>query len=287
MRLIGLFIQAQEKLYRTIFGNLFLAGLLLSAVTVLSVLAVSYLFAAWAASLHPAAGFLATALLIYFSISPASLAHEAIKIRRLLMAGDDDGAKKELSMIVGRDTQEMTREEIARACIETVAENSVDSLISPLFFAAIGGGPLAMAYRAVNTCDSMVGYRNEQYELFGKVSARLDDAANFVPARLSLVIIFLASLMLRMDARGALYVAWRDRLKHPSPNSAHAEAAFAGALGVQLGGASRYAGVVKAKPQLGDTKRPLGAEQIDAAVRLLRVASFISCILFAFASLWR
>jgi len=287
VRLVGIFIQAQERLYRKVFGNLLFAGFILSAVTVSTVLAASYGFVVVAAGLHPAAGFLASAILVYISISPASLAHEAMKIHGLLSAGDDEGAKRELSLIVGRDTHDMTREEIARACVETVAENSVDGLISPLFFAAIGGGPLAMAYRAVNTCDSMVGYRNERYELFGKVSARLDDAANFIPARLSIAVVFLASLALRMDGRRALEVALRDRLKHPSPNSAHAEAAFAGAMGVQLGGISSYGGVRKEKPCLGDPVHRLGAERIPSAVRLLRVASAIACALFAFASLWR
>jgi adenosylcobinamide-phosphate synthase len=210
-----------------------------------------------------------------------------MKIYRLLEAGDGETAKKELSMLVGRDTRDMTRPEIARACVETVAENSVDGLIAPLFFAAIGGGPLALAYRAVNTCDSMVGYRNARYEQFGKASARLDDAANFIPARIAIPLVALAALFLKLDAKGALHIGLRDRLKHPSPNSAHAEAAFAGALGVQLGGLSHYGGVPKEKPMLGDARMPLEPDHIARSVRLLRGVTLVACVFFAFAARWR
>jgi adenosylcobinamide-phosphate synthase len=252
VRLIGSLINSQEAVYRRYLSNEIVGGFLLSVVTV----SVVWLFCkelTWAVGkVGPIFGFAANALLIFFSIAPSALADEGLKIHRLLAEGRDDEARKELSMIVGRDTAHLSREEVARAVVETIAENSVDALTSPLFFAAIGGGPLAMAYKAVNTCDSMVGYRNEKYEKFGKVSARVDDAANFIPARLSIIFISVASFVCRFDAVKALRTGLKDRLKHPSPNSAHGEAMFAGALGVRLGGASSYGGVEKEKQKLGE-----------------------------------
>lgn len=278
---IGGFVTAQENFYRKNFSNLLAAGVVLALVTTGSVFVLSFLLVTLAFNISFVAGFAVNAALIYFSISPEQLAREGEEICRLLRSDDLEGARKRLSMIVGRDTNEMTREEIIRACVETLAENSVDAAISPLFFAAVGGGPLAMAYRSVNTLDSMTGYRNEKYEMFGKASARLDDAANFLPARLSIPIIFLASLFLGFDAKGSLRTALRDRLKHPSPNSAHPESAFAGALGVLLGGASRYDGVLKEKPLLGDGSRAYDYVVAADAARLLRATSLVALAVFA------
>ncbi|MBI3582264.1 MAG: cobalamin biosynthesis protein CobD [Nitrospinae bacterium] len=286
VRFIGRFISAEETFFRRAIPNLFLGGALLFGLTAGSVLFVCVVAEKAAFALHPAAGFLMDVTLVYFSISPETLAREGMKIYGLLKAGDDAGARRTLSMIVGRDTEKMPTGEAIRACVETLAENGVDGMISPLFFAAIGGGPLAMTYRAVNTLDSMVGHRDERYEWFGKVSARLDDAANFIPARISIVIITAASFILRLDAKGAFFLGLRDRLKHPSPNSAHPEAAFAGALGVGLGGANYYGGIRDEKPRLGDGPPPSDVETIPKAAGLLRMTALLTCVLFTAASFY-
>lgn len=285
VRLIGGFISAQENVYRRLIRNDLIGGFLLVGVTALSVFAIS-LTAVWmAAQLHWMAAFTMDAALIYFSISPSALAQEGKRIHRHLESGDMDEARRSLSMIAGRDTAALGQLAITRAVVETISENSVDALISPLFYAAIGGGPLAMAYRAVNTCDSMVGYRNERYELFGKIPARVDDVANFIPARLALVFISFAAFLCGMDGGHALTSGLRDRLKHPSPNSAHGEAAFAGALGVRLGGPSGYGGVLKVKPWIGDLNREIEIHDILGAVRLLNATAAVAVILFTTARL--
>ncbi|MBI3793421.1 MAG: cobalamin biosynthesis protein CobD [Nitrospinae bacterium] len=285
VRIIGRFIAAQENAYRKMFSNEFVGGIFLSVMTVSSVWLVSFSVCLAAGRAHPALGLAANTALIFFSISPSALAAEGTRIFNLLSEGREGEARKVLSMIVGRDTENLGPVEISRACVETIGENSVDGLISPLFFAMLGGGPLAMAYRAVNTCDSMVGYRNERYEKFGKFSARLDDAANFVPARLSILFISVAAFFCRLNAFEALKTGMRDRLKHPSPNSAHGEAAFAGALGVRLGGRSHYGGAAKEKPLLGQNFRPTEPSDIPKAVLLLRITSLLVVVSFSIAAL--
>lgn len=280
VRLIGGFIEAQENVYRRLIRSELLGGMLLASVTAFSVFAIS-MAAVWiAAQIHWMAAFILDAGLIYFSISPSALAQEGRAIHRHLAAGDLGAARKAVSMIVGRDTATLDQPAITRAVVETISENSVDALISPLFYAAIGGGPLAMAYRALNTCDSMVGYRNEKYELFGKIPARADDAANFIPARLALGFISLAAFLVGMDGRRTFVVGLRDRLKHPSPNSAHGEAAFAGAMGIELGGPSSYGGVLKVKAWIGSATREIGIDDIPNAVRLLNATAAVSVIAF-------
>jgi adenosylcobinamide-phosphate synthase len=280
VRLIGGFIAVQEKYYRKVLRNDLTGGLLLASVTALSVLAISITAVWMAAQFSWMAAFMLDAVLIYFSISPSALAQEGKAIHRHLASGDLDAARKALSMIVGRDTATLDQPAIIRAAVETISENSVDALVSPLFYAAIGGGPLAMAYRAVNTCDSMVGYRNEKYEQFGKIPARLDDVANFIPARLALAFIPVSAFLCGMDGERAFSVGLRDRLKHQSPNSAHGEAVFAGALGVRLGGPSVYGGVIKVKPWIGDANREIGGDDILNAVRLLNATAVVAVIVF-------
>lgn len=278
VRLIGNFIAAQERFYRNILKLELAGGLLLAVITPATVFILSLGMLMLLERIHWSLALIGNAMLVWCAISPSALAAEALKIERRLEAGDDAGAKKALSMIVGRDTASMDRAAIVRATVETVAENSVDGLISPLFYAALGGGPLAMAYRAVNTCDSMVGYRNERYERFGKIPARVDDIANFIPARAALVIINAAARPAGLNARMAMVIGLRDRLKHPSPNSAHGEAAFAGALGVRLGGPSLYGGALKEKPWLGDGLQPMDAPVIAHARRLLWWTALVTAV---------
>lgn len=278
VRLIGGFIAAQERFYRNILKLELAGGLLLAVITPGMVFILSWAMLIALERIHWSMAVIGDALLVWCAISPSALATEALGIGKRVKAGDDAGAKKALSMIVGRDTATMDRAAIVRATVETVAENSVDGLISPLLYAALGGGPLAMAYRAVNTCDSMVGYRNERYERFGKIPARVDDIANFIPARIALIFISAAAWLAGLNARMTMVIGLRDRLKHPSPNSAHGEAAFAGALGVRLGGPSLYSGILKEKPWLGDGIQPMDEPIIAQALRLLGWTALVTAL---------
>ncbi|KJE26656.1 cobalamin biosynthesis protein CobD [Geobacillus kaustophilus] len=207
------------------------------------------------------------AALIFTTIATKSLAEAAEEVRRPLEAGDLPAVRRALSMIVGRDTEQLDEAGITRACVETVAENTSDGITAPLFYAAIGGAPLAMLYRAVNTCDSMIGYKNEKYREFGWAAARLDDALNYVPARLTAFLMVLVYGGRRF--RRSLAILLRDARRHPSPNSGWLEAAMAGLLGVQLGGTNTYGGVVSERPTLGDPDVPLRSAHIRQAVGMM------------------
>ena len=183
-------------------------------------------------------------------------------------------------MIVGRDTQSLDKQGILRATVETIAESMVDGIISPLFYACIGGAPLAMAYKAINTLDSMIGHNDKVYCDFGKFAARLDDAANWIPARLGGLIIIFACAICGFNARESLKMILRDGQKHLSPNAGIPEAAFAGALGVQLGGASYYEGVRIDKPLIGEAKRNLELSDITRSHKIMFAASCLSLVLF-------
>lgn len=194
-----------------------------------------------------------------------------------LVNGDITSARTMLARIVSRETSDLSEAEVIRGTVESVAENSSDGVIAPLFYMAIGGVPLAMAYKAVNTLDSMIGYRTEQYEQFGKVAARLDDAANYIPARLTALAMIGAAWVGRQfgrpyDEKDAWRITWRDGHKHESPNAGYPEAAMAGALGVQLGGPSRYFGELIEKPTLGDARHPLNREHILQSLNVLDTA---------------
>lgn len=200
---------------------------------------------------------------------------EATRVVRSLDSGNLDRARAELSMIVGRDTAALSEAEVLRAAIETVAENASDAVVAPLFWLAVGGPAAMAAYKAVNTMDSMIGYRDERYAEFGWFAARMDDAANFIPARLTAVLAGAAAFLLRLDGRLALRMAWRDGCSQPSPNAGWPEAAFAGALGVRLGGVNHYRGVPSAKPFLGDPLRELSVPVFHDARRLLYTAALL------------
>ncbi|HEX7055653.1 MAG TPA: adenosylcobinamide-phosphate synthase CbiB [Bacilli bacterium] len=225
--------------------------------------------------LHPAAAFAANAWLISTTIATKGLADAGMQVCRLLRAGDVKKARESLAMIVGRDTEHLDTPEICRGAVETIAENIVDAIVAPLVFAAIGGAPLALAYRAANTLDSMVGYKNAKYRHFGWASARLDDIANFIPARISALFVVAAAKLLKMRARGAWRIIRRDARKHPSPNSGFPEAGVAGALGVRLGGTNVYQGVPSFRAYLGDCERELAPDDIARTVRLMKTVSVL------------
>ncbi len=273
VRAVGRLIERSERLIRRVFpdtrGGQLWGGALLVLIVCMAVWGCAAGLCALAGRAGAWALWAARALLSYYLLAARSLRDESGLVYEYLKKGDTEGARHAVSMIVGRDTQRLEGEEIARAAVETVAENTSDGVIAPLFYLFLGGPALGWLYKAVNTMDSMVGYRNERYLYFGRAAARLDDAANMLPSRLSALFMALAALLLGFDARGAVRIWRRDRRKHKSPNSAQTEAACAGALGVRLGGDAWYFGLLHKKPWIGDAIRPLEYEDIARAGRLM------------------
>ena len=230
-------------------------------------------------------GTAADAVMVYYLLAARSLRTESMKVYGELKKNDLQGARRAVSMIVGRDTKTLDREGVTKAAVETVAENASDGVIAPLFYTALGGPVLGFLYKAVNTMDSMVGYKNEKYLYFGRAAARLDDLANFIPARISALFMIGAAFLLGMNGRQAVKTYRRDRYKHKSPNSAHTEAVCAGALGIRLAGPASYFGKMVEKPYIGDALRPVEDEDIVRANRLLSGAYFLAAAVFAAARL--
>lgn len=213
-------------------------------------------------------------------LAARTLSAEAYKVKKYLDEGNLSEARRSLSMIVGRDTSQLGEEDIIKAVIETVSENTTDGIVSPLIAIAIGGAPLGFAYKAVNTLDSMIGYKSEKYFYFGKASAILDDVVNYLPARLTgISMCFASALISGLSAKGAWRVMMRDHAKHASPNGGWTEGATAGALGVRLGGDATYFGVLYKKASLGDPKRTVESNDIVRTTRLMWASSIIILIL--------
>ena len=212
-----------------------------------------------------------------------SLRDESMKVYDALESGDLAASRHAVSMIVGRDTDRLDDAAVTRAAVETVAENASDGVIAPLFYLMIGGAPLGMAYKAVNTLDSMVGYKNERYIDFGCASARLDDAVNWIPSRLSALLMIAVCPIVGLDARGAARIWRRDRRRHASPNSAQTESACAGALGLRLAGPAVYFGKLVEKPTIGDASREIEWGDIARATRLMLAASVCALVVFGAA----
>jgi adenosylcobinamide-phosphate synthase len=238
---------------------------------------------------HPVAGRAVAVYFAYACLATRGLDAEARAVTRLLRRARPEEARRRLARIVGRDTEQLSPPQIVRATVETVAENASDAVVAPLLYlsvgAALGWGPLlGLAYKAVNTLDSMVGYRDQRHEHLGKVSAVADDAANWVPARLTVVVTAVAAQLLWRRGRACLAVALRDGRLHKSPNAGYPEAAFAGALGVSLGGTNTYAGVPRPSPRIGDPGPPLEAMHVYRGLRLLWGGS-ITTLLAVAASL--
>lgn len=294
VRGIGWLCTRCEQLTRVWFANLYLGGAITAAVVIVVTCLAVYLTVSMAMALSPTVGAIVAVVVLYTALAARDLLRHAIAVyNRLQPGGTLEGARGAVAMIVGRDTAHLSREGVVRACIETVSENMVDGVTSPLFFAvlgsllagdssigAIGGAAVgAYFYKAINTVDSMIGYRNERYLKFGRVAARLDDVANFVPSRVSGVCIIMAAFFLELDYREAARILRRDRLKHKSPNSGHTEAAVAGALGIRLGGPSSYFGTMVDKPYLGDGQRSPTADDIRGCNGLMLVGSLIFFLL--------
>ena len=266
---IGRVITALEKDLRQMVRNERLGGALLLLIVVVVTYVFVFILLKGAYSLSPYAGFAVAAILSWTCLAAHSLHQESKLVADRLLAGDLNGARRFLSRIVGRDTEQLDEPEIWRALVETVAENTSDGVIAPLFYLMLGGPALGLAYKAVNTLDSMVGYKNAAYIRFGWASARFDDIVNYLPARLTGVLMTAAAPLVGLSGWAALRILRRDGRNHSSPNSGIPEAAAAGALGVQLGGANRYFGAVVEKPTIGDPARELSAASYKGVVRLM------------------
>ncbi len=273
VRLIGVFIRKTEFILRRFPMPERIGGILLTTIIVLGTYGSTSVLMTVAKQWHSACEIIMGAVIIYFTISIKSLTDEAKKVMTSLKENDLMKARQALSQIVGRDTAHLNEEQIVRACVETVAEGSVDGVVSPLFYSFVGGPTAAAAYRAINTLDSMVGYKNEKYIRFGWASARLDDVANYVPARICAVLIPIASFLCGCGFTRSLWIAFRDGRKHESPNSGIPEAAMAGALEAQLGGPNIYQGEVIEKPFIGDAQNQLTTTSIHIAIKIMHVTS--------------
>ena len=210
------------------------------------------------------------------ALAAKGLAQESTNVYRALIKPDLPAARKAVSRIVGRDTQNLTLEGVTKAAVETVAENASDGVIAPLLYMLLGGAPLALTYKAINTMDSMLGYKNEKYLYFGRAAAKLDDAANYLPSRLAGLLWCAAAALTGNSPKGAWRIWRRDRHNHASPNSAQTESACAGALGVQLAGPAYYFGEYYAKPTIGDPLRPIEPEDIRRANRMMYAESVLA-----------
>lgn len=283
-RLMGAYISSFDryvnKLVKSVSGKR-AAGVMLLVTTVgLSYMSVWYVLKL-SAGISLYLYHIVNILLMYTCIAARCLSGEGKKIYLSLGEGDIEKSRKLLSMIVGRDTESLDESGITRGVIETIAENTSDGVIAPLFYMFLGGAPLAMAYKAANTLDSMVGYKNDRYLYFGWASARFDDAANYIPARITGVLMVFASWLSRLDYKRSLYILIRDSRNHSSPNSGFPEAAVAGALGVQLGGTNCYFGRPVEKPTIGEAQRHLDRKDIELTIKIMYISSILALVLFS------
>lgn len=283
--LIGNLIGFLEKKLRRLLAPgktaLLLGGALMVVIVLSLSFAVPYAVLMLAEQVNPWLRFALETIMFYQIFATKCLRDESMKVYTALHNNDLEDARVKLSWIVGRDTKELTTEEVTKGAVETVAENTADGIIAPMFYMFIGGAPLAFLYKGINTMDSMVGYKNDKFLYFGRCAAKLDDVANFIPARITGILMILASYFLNMNAAGAWKIFWRDRYNHLSPNSAMTESVTAGALNIQLGGDHYYFGKLVHKDTIGDNIRPVEAEDIVAVNNLLYMTAVISLLLFS------
>lgn len=289
IRIIGNYISLSEKVLRKIFPKTKLGETVAGGILVIKVLfvsfAVPFLILFFSYRLNRFLGIGVESVMCYFLLAARSLSDAALKVYKPLKIGDTETARKNVSMIVGRDTESLDDVGITKAAVETVAENTSDGITAPIIYIAIGGGVLGFMYKAVNTMDSMVGYKNDRYINFGKMAAKLDDIANFIPSRISAYLMILSAYILGFDGKGAFKIHKRDCRKHASPNSAQTESVTAGALGIQLAGDAYYFGKLYKKPFIGDEKRDIEYEDIKRSIKLMYLTSVITLILCALIKL--
>ena len=256
-------------------------GLLLVLIVIMLTASITVVIMYAAYRISPIAGVIVEAILTCYLLAQTSLRRESMKVYRELKEGTLESARKAVSMIVGRDTQVLDETGVTKAAVETVAENFSDGVFAPMLYAAIGGPVLGLTYKAINTMDSMIGYKNDRYMWFGTAAAKLDDAVNYIPSRLSAMLLIAASAICgrSYDAGRAFRIWKRDRANHKSPNAAQTESAAAGSLGLQLAGDAQYFGRIVRKPFIGDKVREIEAYDIVRVNRLMTAASFIGFIL--------
>ena len=287
VRIIGKWIAFLEKILRKLAGDqegnekkLLIAGGILWILVILASAAVPMGILYLAEKFSPCAAFVLECFWCYQLLAARSLGKESKKVYKKLIQDDLPGARLAVSMIVGRDTENLTVEGVTKAAVETVAENTNDGVIAPLIYMLIGGPILGFVYKAVNTMDSMLGYKNEKYLYFGRVAAKMDDVAGFIPARISALLMILASCLLGMDGKNALWIWKRDRRRHASPNAAQTEAVCAGALQVQLAGDAWYFGKKHEKDTIGDPIRDIEPRDILRSEKLMIGTEVLTFLLF-------
>jgi adenosylcobinamide-phosphate synthase len=255
------------------------AGAILWLIVVLTSFIVPYIIIYIAAEINGILAVIIEVIMCYYILATKSLKEESMKVYTSLKNNNLHEAKVNLSYIVGRDVERLNESSIAKAAVETVAENTSDGVIAPMLFIMLGGAPLGFMYKAINTLDSMVGYKNEKYINMGRFSAIADDVANYVPARLSAYVMIAAAFILKFDYINAYKIYKRDKYNHKSPNSAHTESVCAGALNIMLGGDNYYGGILVLKPTIGDNKREVEVEDIVRANKLMYATSLICLII--------
>lgn len=284
VRFIGSYISRTEKSIRGFKfteKELKRAGFFLAISTVTLTYFSAVLLLGLTKQLHIILFNFTSVILLWTTLSAKCLKIESLKVYRALKNKDIPLARKQLSYIVGRETKELDEREITKAAIETVVENTVDGVIAPLLYMFIGGAPLALAYKAVNTLDSMVGYKNEKYIHLGYASAKLDDLANYIPARITGILMILASGILGLNMKKSYHILKRDRKNHSSPNCGYPEAAAAGAMEIQLGGDHYYFGKLVCKPTIGDDKRDVYHGDIKTSNNLMYISSLLALMIFS------
>ena len=272
-----------EKKYKSDRKYKFFAGMILNITVISLTYGITYLIRR--TSENSIILTVAEIYLMYTVFSINSLAREGNRVYNILKEGNIEKARKDLSYLVSRDTGTMDEKMIIRSTMETISENTVDGIVAPMLYMFLGGLPLSMTYKAINTFDSMVGYKNEKYMDFGKFSAKLDDVANFIPARVTGILIVISAMILGYDYKNSLKIFIRDRKNHSSLNSGHAEAGVAGALGVQFGGRVSYFGKEVDKPVIGDKTKDFELEDIKKNIKIMYAASFLSLVVFSVISL--
>ncbi len=287
VRLMGRVIAWYERSIRPVASTRtceLVAGIVLAVGLPAAAYGVAWLAVDQSSRLHEVIGKGVEVILAFMTLAARDLADHARAVRQALAAGSLEDARRAVSRMVGRDTAQLSEGEIVRATVESVAESTADGVVAPLFYLVLGGPPLALAYKAINTLDSMVGHLDERYRYFGWASARLDDVANWIPARVTaLVIVVSAGVVFRKgeNMKRAWYILWRDGKKHPSPNGGRPEAAMAGALGVQLGGINFYEGIPAERPVLGESIRSLSPNRIGEALRVMWTVFALTALLAA------
>lgn len=285
VRFIGNLISILEKVIRRFISKTkrgeYIGGIILTAIVVSISMVIPLIIILMAKSINTYLALIVESFMCYQILATKSLKVESMKVYDELAKNDLPSARKAVSMIVGRDTKDLTFSGVAKAAVETVAENTSDGIIAPMIFIAIGGAPMGFFYKAINTMDSMVGYKNEKYMNFGRFAAKLDDVVNYLPARISAYQMILSSFFLRYDYKNAFKIYKRDRYNHASPNSAQTESVCAGALDVQLAGNAYYFGKLYEKPTIGDDIREINYDDIKKANRLLYCTSIISIVIIS------